>query len=157
MGLDSQFYFALFIGVVFSLIYAETTGILPAGMVVPGYLALIFNQPALLIAIFLVSFATYFVVVYGVSKLVIIYGRRKFVAMIMVGMTIKVVMDIYVPLAPIQMGTLELAEMHGIGYIVPGLIANTIERQGFSYTSFSALLVAALTVVAMIAYESLMF
>lgn len=36
----SELYFSLFVGIVLSLIFAEKFGINPAGLVVPGYLAL---------------------------------------------------------------------------------------------------------------------
>lgn len=40
----SDLYIALILGVLLSLIFAEKTGIVPAGLVVPGYLGLVFNQ-----------------------------------------------------------------------------------------------------------------
>ena len=42
--IGSELYFSLFVGVVLSLIFAEKFGINPAGLVVPGYLALILTN-----------------------------------------------------------------------------------------------------------------
>ena len=44
--IGSELYFSLFVGVVLSLIFAEKFGINPAGLVVPGYLALILINPS---------------------------------------------------------------------------------------------------------------
>ena len=80
--IGSELYFSLFVGVVLSLIFAEKFGINPAGLVVPGYLALIFDQPIMLLSVLIISCLTYFIVSNGISKWVILYGRRKFAAII---------------------------------------------------------------------------
>ena len=80
--IGSELYFSLFVGIVLSLIFAEKFGISPAGLVVPGYLALIFDQPIMLLSVLIISCITYFIVNHGISRFVILYGRRKFAAMI---------------------------------------------------------------------------
>ncbi|MFB5664406.1 poly-gamma-glutamate biosynthesis protein PgsC/CapC, partial [Alteribacillus sp. HJP-4] len=71
----TDLYIALVIGVVLSLIYAEKTGIMPAGLIVPGYLALVFDQPVFLLTIFLISLITYLIVTFGLTKFMVLYGR----------------------------------------------------------------------------------
>ncbi|MFC0561039.1 poly-gamma-glutamate biosynthesis protein PgsC [Halalkalibacter alkalisediminis] len=136
----SDLYIALVIGVVLSLIYAEKTGVLPAGLIVPGYLALVFDQPIFLLLVFLVSFLTYFIVVYGIGKITILYGRRKFAAMLTTGIVLKLVFDYFYPVLPF-----EAFEFRGIGVIVPGLIANTIQKQGLVPTVGSTILLSGIT------------
>jgi gamma-polyglutamate biosynthesis protein CapC len=136
----TELYLSLVIGVVVSLIYAERTGVIPAGLVVPGYLALVLDQVLFLVAIFLISFATFLVVEYGVSRLVILYGRRRFVAMLTIGIVFKLVFDALYPAMPF-----EVYEFRGIGVIVPGLVANSIARQGLPHTLVSTLLLSGLT------------
>lgn len=136
----TELYLALVIGVVLSLVYAERTGVIPAGLVVPGYLSLVLDQVLFLGSIFLISFATYLVVQLGISKLVILYGRRRFAAMLAVGIVFKLVFDMLYPTLPF-----EVYEFRGIGVIVPGLIANAIARQGLPHTVFSTLLLSGLT------------
>ena len=131
----SDLYIALILGVLLSLIFAEKTGIVPAGLVVPGYLGLVFNQPIFMLLVLFVSLLTYVIVKFGLSKIMILYGRRKFAAML-----------IY-PVMPF-----EIAEFRGIGIIVPGLIANTIQRQGLTITLGSTLLLSGATFVIMYAY-----
>ena len=52
--IGSELYFSLFVGIVLSLIFAEKFGINPAGLVVPGYLALIFDQPIMLLSVLVI-------------------------------------------------------------------------------------------------------
>ena len=65
--IGSELYFSLFVGIVLSLIFAEKFGINPAGLVVPGYLALIFDQPIMLLSVLVISCLTYFIVTFGIS------------------------------------------------------------------------------------------
>lgn len=58
----SDLYISLILGVLISLIFAEKTGIVPAGLVVPGYLGLVFNQPVFILLVLLVSLLTYVIV-----------------------------------------------------------------------------------------------
>jgi gamma-polyglutamate biosynthesis protein CapC len=136
----TELYLSLVLGVVVSLIYAERTGVLPAGLVVPGYLALVLDQVIFVAAIFLLSFLTFLVVDRGIAKLVILYGRRRFAAMLSVGIVLKLVFDALYPAMPF-----EVYEFRGIGVIVPGLIANTIHRQGAPHTILSTLLLSGVT------------
>lgn len=85
----SDLYISLILGVLISLIFAEKTGIVPAGLVVPGYLGLVFNQPVFILLVLLVSLLTYVIVKYGLSRFMILYGRRKFAAMLITGICLK--------------------------------------------------------------------
>src|SRR5690625_4469425 len=89
----SDLYIALVLGVILSLLFSERTGIVPAGMVVPGYLALIFDQPIFIAVIFGISLLTYVIVTYGLSRITLLYGRRKFAAMLSVGIVLKLLLD----------------------------------------------------------------
>ena len=141
--IGSELYFSLFVGVVLSLIFAEKFGINPAGLVVPGYLALIFDQP-----IMLLSVLTYFIVSNGISKWVILYGRRKFAAMILTGMVIKFIFDLLYPLTPFEM-----VEVSGIGVVIPGIIANTIQKQGVVITLSTTMLLTCITYIILFLYS----
>jgi gamma-polyglutamate biosynthesis protein CapC len=131
----SDLYVALILGVLLSLIFAEKTGVVPAGLIVPGYLALIFDQPIFLAMVLFISLITFIIVNYGVSKFTILYGRRKFAAMLTTGIVLKLIFDYFYPVMPF-----EIYEFRGIGVIVPGLIANTIQKQGMVITLGSTLL-----------------
>ncbi|RIM03631.1 poly-gamma-glutamate biosynthesis protein PgsC [Staphylococcus equorum] len=146
--IGSELYFSLFVGIVLSLIFAEKFGISPAGLVVPGYLALIFDQPIMLLSVLIISCITYFIVNHVVSKIVILYGRRKFAAMILTGMVLKFVFDIIYPLTPFEM-----VEMSGIGVVIPGIIANTIQKQGVIITLSTCMLLTCITYVILFFYS----
>lgn len=144
----SELYFSLFVGIVLSLIFAEKFGINPAGLVVPGYLALIFDQPIMLLSVLIISCLTYFIAAHGISKVALLYGRRKFAAMILTGMIIKFVFDLIYPLTPF-----EVVQISGIGIVIPGIIANTIQKQGTITTLASCMLLTCITYVVLFAYS----
>ena len=146
--IGSELYFSLFVGVVLSLIFAEKFGINPAGLVVPGYLALIFDQPIMLLSVLIISCLTYFIVSNGISKWVILYGRRKFAAMILTGMVIKFIFDLLYPLTPFEM-----VEVSGIGVVIPGIIANTIQKQGVVLTLSTTMLLTCITYIILFLYS----
>ncbi|ADK08307.1 TPA: capsular polyglutamate amide ligase/translocase CapC [Bacillus anthracis] len=143
----SDLYIALVLGVTLSLIFTERTGILPAGLVVPGYLALVFNQPVFMLVVLFISILTYVIVTYGVSRFMILYGRRKFAAMLITGICLKLLFDYCYPVMPF-----EIFEFRGIGVIVPGLIANTIQRQGLPLTIGTTILLSGATFAIMNIY-----
>jgi gamma-polyglutamate biosynthesis protein CapC len=146
----TDLYVALTLGVILSLIFSEKTGIIPAGLVVPGYLGLIFDQPVFIMMVLLISLLTYLIVTFGISKFVILYGKRKFAAMLVVGISLKLLFDYFYPLMPF-----EIYEFRGIGVIVPGLIANTIQKQGLVVTLGSTLLISGATFGLMFLYKFL--
>jgi len=136
----SDLYVALVLGVTLSLIFSEKTGVVPAGLIVPGYLALVFDQWEIMLTILIISVVTYLIVTHGLSRWVILYGRRKFAAMMVTGICLKLLLDFVYPVMPF-----EIFEFRGIGIIVPGLIANTIQRQGMPLTLVSTLLLSGIT------------
>lgn len=144
----TDLYVSLAVGMVIALLFAEKTGIVPAGLVVPGYLALVFDQWRFLVVIIFVSVVTYLIVQFGVTKFVILYGRRKFAAMLIVGMMVKLIFDYFYPIMPF-----EVYEFRGIGIIVPGIIANTIQKQGVVVTLASTLIVSFLTFLMLMVYQ----
>src|SRR5699024_10832005 len=119
----------------------------PAGLVVPGYLALIFDQPIFIDVILFVSFLTYLILNFEIIRVTILYGRRQFDTMLIVGITLKMIFDFFDPVMPF-----EILEFRGIGVIVPGIIANTMEKQGTVITIRSTLLLGGLTFIILSIY-----
>ncbi|MCL2338082.1 MAG: poly-gamma-glutamate biosynthesis protein PgsC [Firmicutes bacterium] len=130
----SDFYIALVIGLVLSLLVAEIFGVIPGGMVVPGYLAMICDTPATLVLTLLISFVAFGIIKYVMPKFVVLYGRKRFVALIILSVLIKLAFDFVFPVIPFV-----TFEMRGIGVIVPALIANCFFRQGIKFTLASVL------------------
>lgn len=144
----TDLYVSLAVGMVIALLFAEKTGIVPAGLVVPGYIALVFDQWRFLLVIIFISLITYLIVQLVVARFVILYGRRKFATMLLVGMIVKLIFDYFYPIFPF-----EVYEFRGIGIIVPGIIANTIQKQGVVVTLASTLIVSFLTFVMLTLYQ----
>lgn len=145
----TELYTAIVIGAMISLIYTEATGILPAGLVVAGYMALMFNHPYTILIMLLISCLSYLIVTHGVARLVILYGRRKFLAMITVAVIITALIGLMVPYLPYEFFTIT-----GIGVIVPGIIANCIDRQGFAHTMISTVIVSTATFLLLFGYNA---
>jgi poly-gamma-glutamate biosynthesis protein PgsC/CapC len=129
---------AIGLGLTLSLILSELVGLSSAGLVVPGYLALYLDQPARLAATFLVALGTWAAVKFGFARLVVLYGRRRFGITVLTGFLLNAALDHLLFVLPP-----EAAGLRAIGYIVPGLIANTALQQGVAATVGLTLLVAA--------------
>lgn len=128
---------AIALGIAVSLLITEVVGVSAAGLVVPGYLALHFDQPGRLAATFSVALATWALVRFGFARLVVLYGRRRLAVAVLAGFLLNVLFDrvlLAVPPQPV--------DARVIGYIVPGLIANEAFSQGVVPTVAVTLLVA---------------
>ena len=129
---------ALGLGIALSLLVSEAFGLASAGLVAPGYLALYLDRPARLIATVLVALATWALVRFVIARLVVLYGRRRFGVTILTGFVLNLAFARLVPLLPV-----ETPELRAIGFIVPGLIANTALTQGPWVTLGVTFLIAA--------------
>jgi len=138
--MDSIITLSIGIGLVVSLFFSEMLGLTAGGMVVPGYIALYLDRPLVIIFTLAVSYLTYFIV-HSLSAVTIIYGRRRTVLMILVGFALGALIRSFGSLE-LPMATIDLTI---IGYIIPGLIAIWIDRQGL-VESFSALITASVIV-----------
>lgn len=127
---------SLGLGLLISLAFSEFLGVAAGGMVVPGYVALFLDRPLVILITLLVSYVTFFAV-HSLSAVAIIYGRRRTVLMILVGFLFGWFIRSLGPLNT-DFGAIELSI---VGYIIPGLIAVWIDRQGVLVT-FSALITA---------------
>lgn len=128
---------AIVIGVIISLIFSEKFGIVAGGMVVPAYLALYFDSIENILIVYLISFVTCFIVKFVLPKFMIIYGRRKFVACMVISVIMKILIEFLFPLFPF-----EVFEFRGISIIVPAILANTYTKQGVKVTVISSILVS---------------
>ncbi len=130
---------AIGIGLVVSLFLSESFGITAGGMVVPGYVALQLNHPAALFLTLAAGLVTYGLV-RVFSSAGIIYGRRRVVLMILVGYLIGM---LFRYIFGVWAGG--RIEYQVVGFIIPGLIAIWLDRQGIVET-YSALVVASVVV-----------
>lgn len=120
-----------FIGLIISLLFTGITGLYPGGIIVPSYLVLFMNQPARIAGTLVVALLT--LLCYRLaSHYLILFGRRRFVFMVLAGGILAVLWRQLLPsLFPISL------EFRVIGWVIPGLIANHFERQGVAVTTAS--------------------
>ena len=131
-------YQAIGIGIVVSFAFYEMVGFSPGGIVVPGYVALFLDQPVRILVTLLVALLTYFAVKI-LSNYIILYGRRRFLTMVLVSFLLKWLIEEMIIKMPISG-----MELRSIGYIIPGLIANEMGRQGIFPTIYSLAIVSIL-------------
>lgn len=124
------------IGLVVGLLYTELFGIAPAGLIVPGYLALYLTEPRMLVATLTVALVT-FGVVRLLSSFLLLHGRRRTALMILIGYALGMLVDEWAGSSGLSLDT--------IGLIIPGLIAVWMDRQTTAQT-LSSLFLVALTV-----------
>ena len=131
-------YQAIGIGIMVSFAFYEIVGFSPGGIVVPGYVALFLDQPIRILVTLLVALLTYFAVKI-LSNYIILYGRRRFLTMVLVSFLLKWLIEEIIIKMPIPG-----IELRSIGYIIPGLIANEMRRQGIFPTIYSLAIVSIL-------------
>ncbi|HOA15396.1 MAG TPA: poly-gamma-glutamate biosynthesis protein PgsC [Bacillota bacterium] len=126
------------LGVMLSFLLGELTGLLSGGLVGAGYLALYMDQPVRIAVTMAIAGAT-LLAVRLISNYVVIFGRRRFMAMVLVGISIGWLFARAVSWLP-ELGQ----DLRAVGYVIPGLIANDASKQGFLKTALMTLLVAGL-------------
>ncbi len=120
---------AIGLGLVVSLIFSETLGLAAGGMVVPGYPALMIHQPLRIVGTVIAALLTLGAIKL-VSRYTLVYGRRRIVVSVLIGFVFgalsRDLLIFRLHDTPVDLRT--------IGYVIPGLIANWMERQGVLQT-----------------------
>jgi len=124
------------VGLVIASFFVEIMGIYPGGIVVPVYIALYLDQPLRIVGTIAVSLIC--VLIYRLfSRKFILFGRRRFVFLLVLNGLLTLLWYRYMPfLFPGG------EEFRTVGWIVPGLLSNVIERQGIVWTLVSMIAVA---------------
>lgn len=134
------------IGLALGFLFYEWIGFLPGGLVVPGYIALYWDHPFMIASTLMVSLLVWGVV-RALSKITILYSRRRFTLMIIMGFLFQWLFELVVirtHLANIEIDT--------IGYIIPGLIANEMDRQGIVPTVSMLIIVSVIVRLILIVF-----
>ena len=126
------------LSVILSFLVTELTGLLTGGMVSAGYLAFYFSEPMRILSTFLLS-ALIALILRLSREFLILYGRRRFMLSILLSILFVYALEkAYFILSPLSL------DLRVIGYIIPGLIANDMEKQGIIRTSIALIIVTAL-------------
>ena len=115
------------IGIVLSLILSETLGVTAGGIIVPGYIALHLHDPLQVFSTFVVALLVW-VIIQLLGKVMFLYGKRRMVLALILGFFLGYVSRNFVFLSE------DLGSVAVIGNIIPGLIANWMDRQGILRT-----------------------
>lgn len=126
---------AVGIGLAVGLLFTELFGIATGGLIVPGYIALYLSRPYDVALTLAAGFATYGLV-RVFSSFTILYGRRRTALMILVGYILGMIAR--------NWHAMPAGDYDVIGFIIPGLIALWMDKQGVMQT------LAAMTIVSII-------
>ena len=129
---------AIGLSIILGFISTELLGLFTGGLVSAGYLAFFLEQPYRVASTLVLS-----LVVYGLMKLigkaVILYGRRRFMLTVILGILLG---WIYESHAYYLNGISQ--DLRIIGYMIPGLLANDMCKQGVWRTVLMAMVCALL-------------
>jgi len=124
------------LGMLMSFFMSETIGLAAGGIVVPGYIAMTLHEPFRVAATILIALIVY-LIVRLLSNWMLIYGRRQLILGVLLGYLIGYVTKV---MPPIQLNQMHV-DIATIGFVIPGLIAYWMARQGIIET-ISTLLIA---------------
>ncbi len=123
------------IGLVAGFVFYELTGVSAGGVVAPAYFAISIHEPGRL----LVTVAIALAVCAGMrflSERLILYGRRRLLLALLIGFIMKLALE-----RGLQPQSLMSIDLQSIGYIIPGLVGNEMNRQGVVPTLFGLAIV----------------
>jgi poly-gamma-glutamate biosynthesis protein PgsC/CapC len=115
----------LFIGLIIAVIYVEIMDIYPGGIIVPAYVALYLDEPLRVLA---------------TIRYLILFGKRRFVMLVLLG---GLWAQIWFIISPSFF--VDPLGLRAIGWIIPGLLANNLEKQKIVTTLASMFIVAIIT------------
>jgi poly-gamma-glutamate biosynthesis protein PgsC/CapC len=132
-------YETLLVGLIVAVIYVEVLEIYPGGIIVPGYIALYLDQPLRVLATVLIAFVSLFTYRL-VSRHLILFGKRRFVTLVLLGALWAALWQLGAPHL-----SSEPVGLRAVGWLIPGLLANNLEKQRIVPTLASLATVAVIT------------
>ena len=126
------------LGIILSLVLSEALGVTAGGIIVPGYISLFLHQPVQVFSTFFVAILVW-LIIKGLSKVMFLYGKRRIVLALILGFFFGYLSRI------IYVDTESIQSVAVIGNIIPGLIANWMDRQGVLRTICTVLVISSIT------------
>ena len=124
-------YSTVALSVIMSFLTTELTGLLTGGMISAGYLAYWFGEPMRIVSTILMSVLIALILRLS-RQFLILYGRRRFMMAILLS-----VFGVYLVEKSYFFLSVFSFDMRIIGYIIPGLIASDMEKQGILRTTLA--------------------
>lgn len=134
---------AIAIGLVYGFFLFEWSGLVAGGLIAPGYFAMYFSQPGVIAACLAAALGT-MLAVRALSWVTVLYGRRRFLLSVLIGFALQWSASAALLGVDLAQGRLEV-----VGYVIPGLVANEMDRQGIGRTLLALLLVSCLVYLTM--------
>jgi len=128
----------IILGIVVSTIIYKRSGLTLGGVIVCGYLALFVAQPAHILVTLMISYITYQIVYKVLQKRYMLNGRKLFEVEILVGLVLQVLWLTMIKV--FKLNNIDLTMLYGIGFVLPGVVAHDMGRQGPKSTIGSILL-----------------
>src|SRR5512145_2250026 len=147
----------IILGIVVSTIIYKRTGLTLGGVIVCGYLALFIGQPSHILVTLVISYLTYQIVYKFLQQRFMLNGRKLFEVEILVGLVFQVIWITVIRLS--GMLNVNLTILYAIGFVLPGVVAHDMGRQGPRNTLGSIMLgvsIVALIVFPLSAIEELL-
>ena len=123
------------LGIILSLVLSEALGVTAGGIIVPGYISLFLDHPVQVVSTFLVAILVW-LIIKGLSRVMFLYGKRRIVLALILGFFFGYLSR------TIYVDTESIKSVAVIGNIIPGLIANWMDRQGVVRTVSVVILTA---------------
>lgn len=131
---------AILLGVVVSMLFYDTYGITTGGSIVPGYLALFVFRPSQIVMMLLVAIVTYYIVYKILRPRYMLWGRQLFEAEVLVALILVSLwgglLFLVTPYVP------QFTLLQVFGFVLPGIIAHDMGRQGVRTTIWAAIVCA---------------
>lgn len=140
---------AIGLGLVVSLFFTEILGLAAGGLVVPGYIALYLNQPLRIGATVLAALVTYGAVKL-LGRVMLLYGRRTMVFCVLAGFLFGYLTRYLLVFNEAMALGVDARVLQSIGYIIPGLMAYWMLRQGIVETLCTMFIAAFIVRVALV-------
>ena len=139
------------LGIILSLVLSEALGVTAGGIIVPGYIALFLHQPIQVLSTFSVAIIV-LIIIKLLSRVMFLYGKRRIVLALILGFFFGYLSRI------IYIDVENINSVAVIGNIIPGLIANWMDRQGVVRTISVVLLTAVIVkLIVMIIFGGAIF
>ena len=139
------------IGMALSLLATETLGVTAGGLIVPGYIAMHMDSPLKLVMTFGISILTFLIIKF-LGTVILIYGKRRLALTLILGFFLGSLTR-YLPMF-FNMG---IDDLTVIGNIIPGLIANWMDRQGMLRTMSIVMIIASITQLIILTFTVLTY
>lgn len=130
---------AIGISIILGFLFSEFLGIATGGLVSAGYMAFFMATPARIISTLVLSMVIYFLTIL-LQKFIIIYGRRRFMVVVLLSLIgtwlVEQVFSKYLGFIG--------QDVRMVGFIIPGLIANDMFKQGVVKTLAAVTILSAI-------------